>query len=45
MGYASNQKNVLLCLGALEAVLAQQGVPVDAGEAVAAAQAVYASNV
>jgi len=45
MGYASNQKNVLLCLGALEAVLAQQGVPADAGEAVAAAQAVYASNV
>ena len=44
MGYASNQKNVLLCLGALEAVLAQQGVPVDAGEAVAAAQAVYASK-
>jgi len=45
MGYASNQKNVLLCLGALEAVLGQQGVPVDAGEAVAAAQAVYASKV
>lgn len=44
MGYASNQKNVLLCLSALEAVLAQQGVPVDSGEAVAAAQAVYASN-
>jgi alanine-glyoxylate transaminase/serine-glyoxylate transaminase/serine-pyruvate transaminase len=43
MGYASNQKNVLLCLSALEAVLSQQGVPVDAGEAVAAAQAVYAS--
>lgn len=44
MGYASNQKNVLLCLSALEAVLAQQGVPVDCGEAVAAAQAVYASK-
>lgn len=44
MGYASNQKNVLLCLGALESVLAQQGVPVDAGEAVAAAQATYASH-
>lgn len=44
MGYASNRKNVLLCLGALEAVLGQQGVPVDAGEAVAAAQAVYASQ-
>jgi alanine-glyoxylate transaminase/serine-glyoxylate transaminase/serine-pyruvate transaminase len=44
MGYASNQKNVLLCLSALEAVLAQQGVPVDSGEAIAAAQAVYASK-
>ena len=43
MGYASNQKNVLQCLGALEAVLGHQGAPVDAGEAVAAAQAVYAS--
>jgi alanine-glyoxylate transaminase/serine-glyoxylate transaminase/serine-pyruvate transaminase len=42
MGYASNQKNVLLCLGALEAVLNQQGVKVKAGAAVAAAQAVYA---
>jgi alanine-glyoxylate transaminase/serine-glyoxylate transaminase/serine-pyruvate transaminase len=41
MGYASNKKNVLFCLGALEAVLAGQGVPVDAGEAVSAARAVY----
>lgn len=41
MGYASNQKNVLLCLGALEAVLAGQGVAIEAGKAVAAAQAVY----
>lgn len=41
MGYASNQKNVLLCLGALEAVLAGQGVAIETGKAVAAAQAVY----
>jgi alanine-glyoxylate transaminase/serine-glyoxylate transaminase/serine-pyruvate transaminase len=41
MGYASNKKNVLLCLGALDAVLSQQGVDVDSGAAVAAAQAVY----
>ena len=43
MGFAASKKNVLLCLGALEAVLIQQGIAVDAGEAVAAAQAVYAS--
>ena len=41
MGYASNQKNVLLCLGALNAVLAQQGVAVESGEAVAAALSTY----
>lgn len=41
MGYAASQTNVLFCLGALEAVLRQQGVAVDAGLAVAAAQAVY----
>ncbi|MGI9309125.1 MAG: pyridoxal-phosphate-dependent aminotransferase family protein [Gammaproteobacteria bacterium] len=42
MGYASNQKNVLLCLGALEAAFKQQGAAVDSGSAVAAAQAAYA---
>ena len=42
MGFASNQKNVLFCLGALEAVMHQQGIAVDAGAAVAAAQGVYA---
>ncbi len=41
MGYASNRKNVLLCLGALEAVLRSQGARVEPGQAVAAAQAVY----
>ena len=44
MGFASNQKNVLLCLGALDAVLRQQGLAVDSGAAVAAAQAVYAAQ-
>jgi alanine-glyoxylate transaminase/serine-glyoxylate transaminase/serine-pyruvate transaminase len=42
MGYASNRRNVLVCLGALEAVLRRQGARLDAGAAVAAAQAVYA---
>jgi alanine-glyoxylate transaminase/serine-glyoxylate transaminase/serine-pyruvate transaminase len=41
MGYASNEKNVLLCLGALDSVLAQQGVAFESGQAVAAARAVY----
>jgi alanine-glyoxylate transaminase/serine-glyoxylate transaminase/serine-pyruvate transaminase len=41
MGFASNEKNVLFCLGALGAVLAGQGVKVDAGESVSAARAVY----
>jgi alanine-glyoxylate transaminase/serine-glyoxylate transaminase/serine-pyruvate transaminase len=41
MGYASNPKNVLLCLEALDANLTQQGIKIDSGAAVAAAQAVY----
>ena len=41
MGYASSRKNVLFCLGALEAVLCAQGVRVEPGLAVAAAQASY----
>jgi alanine-glyoxylate transaminase/serine-glyoxylate transaminase/serine-pyruvate transaminase len=41
MGYASNQKNVLLCLGALDAVLLGQGASIKSGAAVAAAEAVY----
>ncbi len=44
MGHASNQKNVLFCLGALAAVLRQRGARVDAGAAVAAAQSVYATD-
>lgn len=41
MGYASNKKNVLLCLSALCSALSQQGVSVDSSAAVVAAQAVY----
>lgn len=44
MGYACNQKNVLFCLGALDAVLAQLRAPVNSGAAVAAALAVYATE-
>lgn len=42
MGHASNRKNVLLCLDALENTLKAQGVHVGEG-AIAAAMAVYAA--
>ncbi|MCO6412656.1 MAG: alanine--glyoxylate aminotransferase family protein [Thiogranum sp.] len=42
MGYASNQKNVLLCLGALDAVLSDMKAPVESGVAVEAAMRLYA---
>lgn len=41
MGHAANRRNVLLCLGALEAVLRRNGARVDDGAAVSAAQLVY----
>jgi alanine-glyoxylate transaminase/serine-glyoxylate transaminase/serine-pyruvate transaminase len=41
MGFASNQTNVLFCLGALDAVLSGMKAPVDSGVAVDAARAVY----
>ena len=41
MGYASSQRNVLLCLGALDAVLSEAGGSFTRGAAVAAAQSVY----
>jgi alanine-glyoxylate transaminase/serine-glyoxylate transaminase/serine-pyruvate transaminase len=41
MGFASNQTNVLFCLGALDAVLSSMKAPVSSGVAVAAARAVY----
>lgn len=37
MGYGSSQKNVLFCLGALDAVLTQMKAPIHSGKAVAAA--------
>ena len=37
MGFASNSRNVLNCLGALDAVLSDMGAPVNSGVAVAAA--------
>ena len=42
MGYACNQKNVLLCLGALDAVLSKMNAPIKSGVAVKAAMEVYA---
>ena len=42
MGFASNETNVLFCLGALDAVLSSMKAPVESGVAVAAARAVYA---
>ena len=41
MGFASNRRNVLFCLGALEAVLGDMGAPIQRGMAVAAANRVY----
>jgi len=42
MGYASNQTNVLFCLGALDAVLSSMKAPINSGVAVEAARATYA---
>ncbi len=44
MGYASNPTNVLLCLGALDAVLGAAGARIRSGAAVAAAREVYATT-
>lgn len=41
MGHACNTKNVLICLGALDAVLSSLQAPVESGVAVAAAQTFY----
>ena len=41
MGFASNPKNVLLCLGALDAVLGGMGANIDSGKAVDAARGVF----
>lgn len=42
MGHSANKKNVLLCLGALDAVLSELGADIVPGVAVAAAHNVYA---
>lgn len=42
MGYSSQKRNILLLLGALEAVMKRNGVKVATGEAVQAAMDVYA---
>jgi alanine-glyoxylate transaminase/serine-glyoxylate transaminase/serine-pyruvate transaminase len=44
MGYASNEKNVLFCLGALDAVLSGMGAGISSGKAVDAARKVYDNN-
>jgi alanine-glyoxylate transaminase/serine-glyoxylate transaminase/serine-pyruvate transaminase len=41
MGYASNQTNVLFCLGALDAVMTEMGANINSGAAVKAASAHY----
>ena len=41
MGYASNPQNVILCLTALEAALADSDASIKVGKAVSAAKAVY----
>ena len=41
MGYSSQKRNILILLGALEAVMLQNGVKVSVGEGVAAAMEVY----
>ena len=41
MGESSCKTNVLICLGALDAILSDMGAPINTGKAIAAAQAVY----
>ncbi len=43
MGFGCNQKNVLFCLGALDAVLTSLKAPINSGKAVGAALAAYAA--
>jgi len=41
MGFASNARNVVYCLCALEAILLRQGAAISSGKALAAARAVF----
>ncbi len=43
MGHTARARNVLLCLGALEAVLDEVGAPIERGAAIAAAQRVLSA--
>jgi len=43
MGFASNERNVMYCLNALEAVLGRQNAPITVGSALPAARASLAS--
>jgi alanine-glyoxylate transaminase/serine-glyoxylate transaminase/serine-pyruvate transaminase len=42
MGHSSNEQNVITCLSALEAVLADQGADIEVGRALPAAHSVFA---
>ncbi|MEZ5572393.1 MAG: alanine--glyoxylate aminotransferase family protein [Halioglobus sp.] len=44
MGFSSNERNVLLCLNALEAILQRQGITIQTGAALAAAHGEYSKN-
>jgi len=43
MGHSARAENVILCLGALEAVLGQMGAPIEKGAAIPAAQRILAA--
>ena len=45
MGYGCNRRNVLMCLGALDAVLTDMQAPIHSGAAVAAALTSYSDNI
>ena len=44
MGFASNEKNVLNCLGALDAVLSGMNAPIHSGVAVGAAKQIFTAQ-
>ena len=44
MGYASNERNVLTCLNALEAVLGRSNAEINHGVALDAAKEVFLAN-
>ena len=44
MGHASNPTNVLLCLGAMDAILSGMNAPINSGVAVTKAREFYAAT-